>query len=221
MIFTHRRDQCSTDDGGAALPREFVMVDRRLMFLGSLSLLALRTPELVNAQQADESIRVRGVIKKFDGQTVTVQSADGKSLDLRVAADAVITRNEPSSLAAVKPGDYIASAAVKGDDGKLHSTDLRIFPEALRGLGDGQHPMQDQGKTMTNAAVSEVVAAPQGQILKVKFNDGTSELVVGPNVPITALVVVSSSDLKAGMTVLVLAIKAVDGTLAAKRILAQ
>jgi hypothetical protein len=197
------------------------MIDRRLMLLGSLSLLVLLVPAPVHAQQADGSIRIRGVIEKFDGQTLTVKSADGKSLDLRLAVDAVITRNEPSSLSAIKPGDYIASAAIKGDDGKLHSTDLRIFPEALRGLGDGQRPMQDPGKTMTNAAVSEVVAAPQGQILKVKFNDGTSELVVGPNVPITALVIASSSELKEGMTVFVTASKVAGDTLAAKRILVQ
>lgn len=197
------------------------MIDRRLMLLGSLSLLVFLVPAPVEAQQADGSIRIRGVIEKFDGQILTVKSADGKSVDLQVALDAVITRNEPSSLGAIKPGDYIASAAVKGDDGKLHSTDLRIFPEALRGLGDGQRPMQDPGKTMTNAAVSEVVAAPQGQILKVKFNDGTSELVVGPNVPITALVIASSSELKAGMTVFVTASKVAGDTLAAKRILVQ
>jgi hypothetical protein len=67
---------------------------------------------------------------------------------------------------------------------------LRIFPEALRGLGECQRPMSESNKTMTNASVTELVTAVQGRVLKVKYKDGTSELIVGPGVPVTALVVV-------------------------------
>jgi Domain of unknown function (DUF5666) len=200
---------------------ESVMINRRSMLWGSFLLFLEYAVAPAVGQQADGSTRVRGVIDKLDAQNLTLKSTDGTSTDLHIAADTVITRNEPSSLAAVKPGDYIASAAVKGDDGKLRSTEVRIFPQALRGLGEGQRPMQEPGKMMTNASVSEIVVANDGQVLKVKFNGGTSELVVGPNVPIIAVVIANAADLKVGMTVFVTAVKTADGALDAKRILAQ
>ena len=198
------------------------MIDRRSVLLGFLSLILLYIALPAIAQQADDSvIRIQGVFQKLDGQTITVQSADGTSTDIHLTTDTVVTRNEPSTLADVKPGDFVASAAKKGDDGKLHSIEVRIFPSAMNGLGEGQRPMQDTSKTMTNAKVTEVVAAPEGQILKVKFQDNTSELVVGPNVPVIRVVVGAASDLKVGSNVFVSATKGPDGTLSAKRVFTQ
>jgi len=37
---------------------------------------------------------------------------------------------------------------------------------------------------MTNATVSGIASAPQGQDLKVTYKGGASEIVVGPNTPI-------------------------------------
>jgi len=195
------------------------MIDRRAMLWGSLLLIFQQGTVSAVAQQADGNTRTRGVIEKSDGQNLTLKPADGNAVAFHIADDAVITRNQPSTLAAIKPGDYIASAALKGDDGKLHSTELRIFPQALRGLGEGQRPMQEPGKTMTNAAVSQIVVTNDGNVLKVTFKGGTSELVVGPNVPIIVVEIASVGDLKVGMTVFVTAEKASDGTLNAKRIL--
>jgi hypothetical protein len=71
---------------------------------------------------------------------------------------------------------------------------------------------------MTNAAVSEVVAAPEGQVVKVKFKGGTAELIVGPQVPIIAVVASEPSALKPGAKVFITATKSPDGTLTATRI---
>jgi hypothetical protein len=200
---------------------EDIMINRRKMLWGSLLLALQKGAVSAFAQQADGNTRTRGVIEKLDGQSLTLKPAEGNAVEFHITDDAVITRNQPSTLAAIKPGDYIASAALKGDDGKLHSTELRIFPQALRGLGEGQRPMQEPGKTMTNAAVSEIVVANDGNVLKVTFKGGTSELVVGPNVPIIIVEIATVADLKAGMTVFVTAEKASDGALNAKRVLVQ
>ena len=197
------------------------MINRRTLLWGSLLLVLQKGSDAAFAQQADANIRARGVIESLDGQTLTLKPTDANAVAFHIADDAVITRNQPSALAAIKPGDYIASAALKGDDGKLHSTELRIFPPALRGLGEGPRPMQEPGKTMTNAAVSQIVVANDGNVLRVTFKGGTSELVVGPNVPIILVEIASVADLKVGMTVFVTAEKASDGTLNAKRVLVQ
>jgi len=167
------------------------------------------------AQQAD--LRMRGTIEKIDGKSLVLR---GKTETVALDSGTAVFVTQPSSLSAIKPGDFVASAAIKEADGKLHSKDLRIFPEALRGLGEGQRPMETPDKIMTNASVSEVVAAPEGQVVKVKYQNGTAELIVGPEVPVTALVASDVSALKPGTNVFILAGKAADGTVIAKRIMA-
>ena len=167
------------------------------------------------AQQAD--LRMRGTIEKIDGKSLVLR---GKDETLALDSGTAVFVTQPSSLSAIKPGDFVASAAIKEADGKLHSKDLRIFPEALRGLGEGQRPMETPDKIMTNASVSEVVAAPEGQVVKVKYQNGTAELIVGPEVPVSALVASDVSALKPGTNVFILAGKAADGTVTAKRIMA-
>jgi Cu/Ag efflux protein CusF len=169
------------------------------------------------SQQAD--VRMQGTIEKLDTRSLVLRRNDGTTSSISVDSETAVFTNHPSSLSAIKPGDYVASAAVKGADGKLRSKELRIFPEALRGIGEGQRPMGEPQTLMTNASVAEVVAAPEGQVVKVKYKDGTADLVVGPQVPITAVVTSEATALKSGTKVFIHTIKDVDGTFKAKRIL--
>ena len=76
----------------------------------------------------------------------------------KLAPNVLVVQNKTATLADVNPNDFVASAAVRGVDGKLHSTELRIFPEAMRGMGEGQRPMNDaRNQTMTNATVTGAV----------------------------------------------------------------
>ncbi|MEO7773807.1 MAG: hypothetical protein ABIT36_08880 [Steroidobacteraceae bacterium] len=169
--------------------------------------------------------RLRGTVEKVDARQVTVKSVEGTSSTAKLASDTTYAVRTPATLTDIKPGDFVASAAVKGKDGKLHSTELRIFPEALRGLGEGQRPMAAPDTMMTNATVSavvvppsEVVVPPEGRVLKVKYKEGDSELVVGPEVQIVKLVPTPLSELKVGTEVTVIANKAADGSLTAQLI---
>jgi hypothetical protein len=169
------------------------------------------------AQQAD--LRLRGTIEKLDGKQLILHASNGAETSIALDSNTAVFINQPSSLGAIKAGDYVASAAVKGADGKLRSKELRIFPEALRGLGEGQRPMDAPDTLMTNASVSEVLAAPEGQVVKVKYKNGTADLIVGPDVPIIAVVASEPSALKPGEQVSIIATKSPDGTITATRIL--
>ncbi len=168
------------------------------------------------SQQAD--VRMQGTVEKVDAKSLVLHRNNGSESPIAIDASTTIFITQPSSLSAIKPGDYVASAAVKGADGKLRSKELRILPEALRGIGEGQRPMKQPDTLMTNAAVSEVVAAPEGQVVKVKYKDGTADLIVGPEVPITAVAASDKSAIKSGTKVLILASKGADGGFTAKRI---
>src|SRR5215467_15381857 len=71
------------------------------------------------------------------------------------------------------------------------AVELRIFPESMRGHGDGHRPGWPSAPngTMTNGAVGQTVTSVDGPVLTVKFKDGASEkkLIVGPNVPVQRL----------------------------------
>lgn len=184
------------------------------LVVGFVALLALSA----ESQQTD--LRIRATIEKVDNNLLIFRGKAAGISSVSLDSETAVFMNQPSSLSAIKAGDYVASTAVKGADGKLRSKELRIFPEALRGIGEGQRPMNAPDTLMTNASVSEVVAAPEGQVVKVKYKDGTAELIVGPEVPITAVVASDAGALKPGTKVLIFATKAPDGTVRAKRILA-
>jgi len=183
------------------------------LVIGFAGLLALPA-----ASQQNE-LRIRATIAKIDDNLLVFKGKAAGISSVSLDSETAVFITQPSSLSAIKAGDYIASAAVKGVDGKLRSKELRIFPEALRGIGEGQRPMNAPDTLMTNASVSEVVAAPEGQVVKVKYKDGTAELIVGPQVPITAVVAADASVLKPGKMVFILTDKAPDGTFRAKRIM--
>jgi hypothetical protein len=173
------------------------------------------------SSQTDNGFRLRGVVVSFDADSLVVKTDDGNETGVTLTPETLITANRPTDLGAVKPGDFVASAAVRGTDGKLHSTELRIFPEALRGTGEGQRPMSDPGKTMTNAEVAEVTGPVEGRVVKVKFKGGSDQLVVGPDVPVIEVVVSGPESLVPGLKVFVLATKIANGALIARRILAM
>jgi len=111
---------------------------------------------------------------------------------------------------------------MKGTDGKNHAVELRIFPESLRGVAEGQFAwdlMPDS--LMTNATVSGITGAPQGQTLKVSYKGNESEIVVGTDTPIFGYGAGDAGLLKPGAAVFIVALKKPDGSLSAARVTAE
>ena len=144
-------------------------------------------PALAQTPPAGTPTRIRGTVDKLDGQNLMVKSRDGQALTIELAANVAVITLVKKSVADIKAGDYVASTGVKGTDGKIHAVEVRIFPEAARGTGEGQYPwdlMPDS--IMTNATVGKVDQAPQGPVLHVSFKGTESEYIVGPDVPVLA-----------------------------------
>ena len=119
----------------------------------------------------------------------------------------------------ISTGDYIASTGIKGTDGKLHAIEVRIFPESLRGVGEGQYPWDlKPDSVMTNATVGTITQAPQGNVIKVSYKGTESEYTVDPTTPIFANAAGDGSLLVAGAAVFVIASKHDDGKLASTRL---
>src|ERR1700722_2520501 len=106
------------------------------------------------AQNAAPAGPVAGTIQSFDGKVLTLKTSDGTAVAAPLAPNVGLMRSVKSSLAAIKPGDFIASGGTKGPDGKIHANEIRIFPAPA---GEGQFPMSQPGMVMTNATVTQVM----------------------------------------------------------------
>ncbi len=163
--------------------------------------------------QTNSVVSVVGTVDRIDAATISVKAEGGGVESLRLAPDLLVLQSKAVTLADIKPNDFIASAAVRGTDRKLHSTELRIFPEALRGVGEGQRPMSDPSQTMTNATVTGVAIVSGSNTIKVRFEGGESELVVDPGIPVTRIDTVDRSLVRAGARVQVRGVRAADGAI--------
>jgi hypothetical protein len=141
---------------------------------------------------------------------------------IALAANVAVASLVKKSISDIKAGDYVASTGVNGTDGKIHAVEVRIFPEALRGAGEGQYPwdlMPDS--VMTNATVSGTAAATKGQVLTVTYKDAKSDYIVDPECPVFGYAAGDTNLLKPGAAVFIVAQKAPDGTLSAARVTAE
>jgi hypothetical protein len=162
------------------------------------------------------SVRISGTIEKLDGQILSVMSKDGRELAINLPDGVRISALANKSLDDIKPGDFVGSAAVADADGKLHAQEVHIFPESLRGSGEGHRPMADPGQTMTNATVAEVVRSPDGRGIKLRYPGGEQEIDVAGDVRVVEILPGDLSFLKPGAAVAVFATKASDGSLSAR-----
>jgi hypothetical protein len=184
-------------------------MNAKAVIFGALMALAV-APALA---QPNDVVSVFGAVEQVDASSISVRNDRGGAVEsFRLAPNLLVFRNSPATLADIRPNDFVASAAVRGTDGKLHSTELRIFAESMRGQGEGQRPMNDaRSQTMTNATVTGAAIRNDSNDLMVRFPGGDSELVVDPGVPITRIDAADRSLVKSGVKVRVQGVRNADG----------
>ena len=174
-----------------------------------------------SAGAAGPPTRVKGTVTAVDGTVLTVRTAEGTTAAIKLPANVQVSALANRTLADIKAGDYVGSAAVKGDDGKLHAQEVHIFTPAMRGVGEGHHPMGGPNQTMTNATVATVSADPAGTTLRLTYPGGEQAIEIGPDTRIVAIIPGDRSLLKAGALVSVFVNPQGDGTLTARSIQAE
>src|SRR6202166_2952990 len=87
--------------------------------------------------QAPQTVRLRGVIEKVDGNTVTAKSDKGDALTLNLADKMLVVAVVKASMADIKDGDFIGSGAMPQPDGSQKAVEVKIFPEQMHGRGEG------------------------------------------------------------------------------------
>ena len=168
----------------------------------------------------DAPVRVRGTIERVDGGIYIVKARDGAELKLKLAPNAAVVSLIQASLADIKQGSYVGVAGMPLADGTQRALEVHIFPEAMRGTGDGHRGWDlKPSSTMTNGNVEQTTASSDGQMLTLKYKDGQKRILVPPGIPIVLYVPGDVSELKAGARIFVsAATKQPDGTLQAARV---
>ena len=131
----------------------------KLLLAGALIALLILPAGAQQAPQGTPS-RIRGTVEKLDGQDLSVKSREGEIVSIALADNVAVAYLVKKNVGDIKPGDFIASTGIKGTDGKLHAIEVRIFPESLRGVGEGQYPWDlKPDSVMTTATVGTITQA--------------------------------------------------------------
>ena len=121
--------------------------------LAAFALIAMSSHAL--AQQTSPS-RVRGTIESVDGETLMVKSRSGEDVKLTMTGDIRVVGIVKIALSDIKVGSFIGTTTVPGPDGASDAVEVHVFPENMRGTGEGSRPYDFKGnRGMGNATVAE------------------------------------------------------------------
>ena len=170
--------------------------------------------------QAPPTVRVRATIESVDGAMLTAKARDGAAMKIKLADNAPVNEVVKASLSDIKPNSFVAVTGMPQPDGSQKAVAVVIFPEAMRGVGEGHRPWDyESNSTMTNATVDNEVTGVNGQTLTVKYKDGEQKIVVAPTTEITTFAKKSAADLKPGQKIFIPGAKKLpDGTLEAPNV---
>jgi hypothetical protein len=189
------------------------------------------------AQAQSQQQKIAGDVVKLDGTKLEVKATSGQVVDVKVADSTRVSARVPADASKLVPGAFVGTAAVPQPDGTLLAREVHVFPEAMRGTGEGHRPMEtDPGSTMTNATIASMggheaakgntmtnatVASVTGVTSKkmtLTYKGGEKVVVVPKDVPVVTVEPADRSALVPGAHVIVYAQTQPDGTLAAERV---
>jgi hypothetical protein len=179
----------------------------------------------------DAPIMLRGTVTSVSANQLVLKSDTG-NVTVALSQPFHLYVRAPSDFAHVKESSFIGVTTVKQPDGSERATEIHVFPEELRGVGEGSRMMAPNtsaaasrmtngnvsASRMTNGAVSQSrmsngsVTSTSGSSLVVQYAGGSQNVTVPPNTPVTELKL-TSKPVAAGDQVAVLAKKAPDGSL--------
>jgi hypothetical protein len=169
---------------------------------------------------AQTPARVRGAIEKVDDQTLTVKSREGQSVEIKLSPDFGVVAVTKATLADIRQGSFVGTAALRQSDGTFKAQEVVVFPETMRGTGEGHREWDlTPDSTMTNATVDAVVSQVDGPLLTLKHKAGDVKVAVTASTPVVTLGPGDKSLLVPGAAVFVPAARGADGKMSTARVL--
>jgi hypothetical protein len=191
------------------------MFKLRAFSAAALSLLAVTS--IANAQG---TVRLRGTVDRIEGSMYVIKLSDGAEAKVAPTEKALFVAIVKASLSDIKQGSFVGTTGMPQADGSQKAIEVHIFPEAMRGTGEGHYPWDLRPQsTMTNANVEQTATGVDGQTLTLKYKDGEKKILVPPDAMIVTYVPGDKSEITPGTKIFIAAAKKLDdGTFQTPRI---
>jgi len=191
------------------------MFKLRAFSAAALSLLAVAS--IANAQG---TVRLRGTVDRIEGSMYVIKLSDGTEAKVAPTEKALFVAIVKASLSDIKQGSFVGTTGMPQADGSQKAIEVHIFPEAMRGTGEGHYPWDLRPQsTMTNANVEQTATGVDGQTLTLKYKDGEKKILVPPDAMIVTYVPGDKSEITPGTKIFIAAAKKLDdGTFQTPRI---
>jgi hypothetical protein len=176
----------------------------------------------------DKPMRVRGTVEQIDGAVMTVKSREGDTLKIKLADEGKVVALVKASLADIKPNSFVGSTAMPQPDGTWKAIEVHIFPEEMRGTGEGDRPYDYKPQStithgtvngLTKTTMTGTVASEEGATLTLNYKDGSKKIDVTPQTVIVSYMPGNREELKPGASIYIpAATRQADGTLLTPRV---
>jgi hypothetical protein len=189
----------------------------RLLTKGLVTIWAIL---VMSASAYAQTTRLRGTIESVSGDSFTMRTRGGEQAIVRLKTPYLVGALVKAQLSDIKPGLFIGAAAVPGEDGVLKAMEVHIFPEKMRGTGEGFRPFDlAPQSSMTNGNISLLVDMVDGPKLTVTYKGGEQTILVDKSTPIVAMTAGGLDDMKPGAGLIVFTSgKGADGVYEAIRL---
>lgn len=182
-------------------------------------LIAALSAAAVAQAPANPPVRIRGTVEKIDGQNLTVKARNGETMNVKLADNFAVVGIAKASLADVSSGKFIGTTTLGERNGALVALEVHIFPETMRGTGEGHYDWDLRPSSkMTNANVAKMVSMGKDRILTVEYKGGEKKVLVPESAVIVAYTPADRSELKPGAQVFLVSQRQPDGSLTAARV---
>ena len=176
-----------------------------------LALAALLTA-LAAPAIAQETVHLRGTVQSIEDNTIAFETADGSVYDVEMAEDFTVMVYRKIDIVQVGPGDFLSIPSTE-QDGMKAAVSINVFPEEMRGTGEGERAWDlTEESLMTNATVGSVIRASDGRVLLVEYDGVEEPILVSKDTPITEFGPDPERMLEAGDQAVLFVTEGLDGT---------
>jgi len=135
--------------------------------------------------QSDQIVRIRGSIIEVKDNSIVFKERAGEVITIAMGEFLNIQEVYPIQMSSIERNSFIGTAALADKSGQLIALEVHVFPESMRGTGEG-HRVWDivPGSTMTNAIVDELISVGNSRELHLKYKGGEKIVFVPENVPV-------------------------------------
>ena len=169
----------------------------------SIAVAAVLVCVLLSAQ-AFAQAHIRGTLIDAKDGTISVQTAKGETISIKLASDAGLFLVTKADMSAIQSGKFVGITSIE-QDGKRVAREVHVFDDSLRGLAEGHYPWDLEAKPnmMTNANISKIEEVGTDRVVKVDYKGGEQTISIPTDATVVSFVKAPAGELVAGRKVFI------------------